>query len=167
MLPRGPQEASRGLWEPMRAPWRSRGGSRCWFAPPGPPLKPYPPPELILELPGAIFAAPLPIYNSILFNLYFSNVLYRFLSKLQMNLKGFSPSGPRILQYLTANLKAFAYCRESLRKRFRSLQNAPKRPPRGLPGPLWEPMRAPWRSKLPLKNPQEVPKRHQNVQKNP
>ena len=124
------------------------------------------PPELILELLGAIFAAPFPIYNSILFNLYFSSVLYYGLPKLQLILKGFSPSGPRILQYITANLNVFAYCRESLRKRFRSLQNAPKRPPRGLPGSLWDSMRAPWSSKLPPKSPQDVPYRDQNFQKN-
>ena len=70
--------------------------------------------------------------------------------------KGFSLSRPRILQYLTVNLKAFAYCSESLRKRFRSLQNAPKMPPSGLPGPLWEPMRGLWSSKLSPK----IPKRH-------
>ena len=125
--------------------------------PSSPPHAFPPPPELILELPGAIFAALVPIFKSILFNLYFSTVFYCVLLKLQLIFKGFSPSGPRILQYLTANLKVFAYCRESLRKRFRSLENAPKRPPRGLPGPLWDHMRAPWSSKLPPKSPQDVP----------
>ena len=70
----------------------------------------------------------------------------------------FNLPGNCFLQYLTVNSMVFAYCSELLRKHFRSLQNAPKRPPTGLLDPLWEPMRAPWRSKLPPKNPQEAPK---------
>ena len=67
------------------------------------------------------------------------------------------------MQYLTVNLKVFAYCSELLHKHFRSLQNDPKSPPRGLLDPLGEAMGAPWRSKMPPKDPQEAPK----VTKNP
>ena len=86
--------------------------------------------------------------------------------------KGFSLPRPRFLQYLTVNLKVFAYCSESLRKRFRCLQNALKMPPSGLPGPLWEPMRGLWSSKLSpkilkrhLKCPKEVLSDPQKVAK--
>ena len=48
--------------------------------------------------------------------------------------KGFVLPRPRILQYLTVNLKVFAYCGESRRERFRSVQNAPKMPPKWSPG---------------------------------
>ena len=67
------------------------------------------------------------------------------------------------MQYLTVNLKVFAYCSELLHKHFRSLQNDSKSPPRGLLDPLGEAMGAPWRSKMPPKDPQEAPK----VTKNP
>ena len=70
--------------------------------------------------------------------------------------KGCSFPKPRCLQYLKVNLRNFAHCSESLRKRFRSLQNAPKMPPSGPPGPLWRPMEGLWSSKLSPK----VPKRH-------
>ena len=72
--------------------------------------------------------------------------------------KGFVIPRPRFLQYLTVNLKVFACCSESLRTRFRSLQNDPKRSPRGLPDPLWEPLGVPWSSKLAPKNVQEASK---------
>ena len=73
-------------------------------------------------------------------------------------LNDFSLSDPRFLQYLTVNLKVWAYCSESLRKRLRSLQNAPKRPARGLPDPCWEPLGVPWGAKLVPKNVQEAHK---------
>ena len=73
-------------------------------------------------------------------------------------LNDFSLSDPRFLQYLTVNLKVLAYCSESLRKRLRSLQNAPKRPARGLPDPCWEPLGVPWGAKLVPKNVQEAHK---------
>ena len=73
-------------------------------------------------------------------------------------LNGFSLSDPRFLQYLTVNLKVWAYCSESLRKRLRSLQNAPKRSARGLPDPCWEPLGVPWGAKLVPKNVQEAHK---------
>ena len=40
----------------------------------------------------------------------------------------------------------------------RSLQNAPKRPARGLPDPCWEPLGVPWGAKLVPKNVQEAHK---------
>ena len=82
----------------------------------------------------------------------------RFLSKLYQIFNDFALFGPRFLQYLTVNWKVFAYCSELLGKPFRSLQSAPKMPPRALLDPLLKPEGAPWSSKLPLKSPQEIPK---------
>ena len=84
---------------------------------------------------------------------------------MQLMFNDFNIPEPRFLQYLRVNLKVFAYCSELLRKHFRSFQNASTRPPTGLLDPLWEPMRAPWRSKLPPKNPQEAPKASKRIVK--
>ena len=75
----------------------------------------------------------------------------------------FTLFGPRFLQYLTVNLKVFAYCSELLHKHFRSLQNDSKSPPRGLLDPLGEAMGAPLEVQDVPKDPQEAPK----VTKNP
>ena len=77
----------------------------------------------------------------------------------------FNLPGHRFLQYITVKLKVFAYCNELLRKHFRSLQNAPKRPPTGLLDPLWEPTSAPWSSKFPPKRHLKRPKELVNVPK--
>ena len=82
----------------------------------------------------------------------------RFLSKLYQIFNDFTLFGPRFLQYLTVNLKVFAYCSELLGKPFRSFQSAPKMPPRALLDPLLKPEGAPWSYKLLLKSPQETPK---------
>ena len=95
----------------------------------------------------------LSIFETVLFNLWFLWVFSRVLRNLRLIFKGFSLSGPRILQYLTVNLKVFAYCSESLRKRVRGLQNAPKMLLSCLPRPLWGLMRGLWSSKLVPKSP--------------
>ena len=77
---------------------------------------------------------------------------------MRLIFKGFNLPRPRFLQYLKVNLKVFAYCSESLRKRFRSFQNAPKRSARGLPDPSWEALGVPWGAKLVPKNVQEAHK---------
>ena len=112
--------------------------------------------EIILDPLDANFAAQVLNFDDLLVNFTFSIRILMILMDLEQIFKGFSLPRPRFLQYLTVNLKVFAYCSESLRKRFRCLQNAPKMPPSGLPGPLWEPMRGLWSSKLSPK----IPKRH-------
>ena len=56
------------------------------------------------------------------------------------------------------NLKVFAYCSELLHKHFRSLQNDPKSPPRGLLDPLGEAIGTPLEVQDAPKDPKEAPK---------
>ena len=118
----------------------------------------YPSQEFILELLGAISATLVSIFETMLSNLSFLCFFFSSFIKIAFDFKGFSLPRSRFLQYLTMNFMVFAYCSELLRKCFRSFQNARTRPPAGLLEPLWEPMRALWKSKLPPKNPQEAPK---------
>ena len=54
--------------------------------------------------------------------------------KIASDFQRFRSPRPQFLQYITVNLKVFAYCSESLRGRFRSVQDASKMLKNGLPG---------------------------------
>ena len=95
-----------------------------------------PPMELILELLDTNFAAQVPIFDNFVVIFMFFDRFFMILRNLEQIVKGFSFTRHRFLQYLTVNLKVFACCSESLRERFRSVQDAPKWSPGGPFGSL-------------------------------
>ena len=101
----------------------------------------------------ANFAAQVLNFDDLLVNFMCFNKFLTILMDLEQIFKGFSLPRPRFLQYLTVNLKVFACCSESLRKRFRSIQNAPKMPPSGLPGTPWGTYEKPLEVQVVLKSP--------------